>query len=110
MTSPMMSTAKPKPSEVLEEECGRSLERRRLLHQASKELQDGFLAEALHDLLRAVEMLSASEERVMQLYAECHAMIAHCGKILETDAMRRPVVLQVEAASLLPGEESGGKR
>ncbi len=90
---------------VLAEEYHRSEMRRDLLHRAKRELADGFLAEAIHDLLHAVEMLSNSEERVMRLHAECYSMIEHAGKILALDAMKRPVVIQLDGPSERHGED-----
>lgn len=80
--------------QVLDEEYRRSIERQRHLRAAKRELDDGFVAEAMTDLIRVVEMLSASEERVMRLHAECFAMLEHAGKILALDASLRPVVNQ----------------
>ena len=90
-----MTTAK----QVLEEQYHRSLIRQKLLHGAKRELEDGFVSEAVSDLLRVVEMLSDSEERVMRLHAECFAMLEQASKILELDAMRRPVVIHMSTDS-----------
>jgi hypothetical protein len=89
--------------EVLEEEYALMRARHELLHHAKQELRDGFVAEAVYDLISVVRMLSDSEERVMRLHAECAAMLKQAGKILELDAMRRPVVIQLATDS--PSEE-----
>jgi hypothetical protein len=94
-----MSNAK----QVLEEEYHRNIARQRVIHQAREALRAGDLSEAVINILRVVEMLSASEERVMRLHAECHAMVEHAGKILELDATLRPVIIQLPSDS--PGTQ-----
>jgi hypothetical protein len=74
--------------------------RRELLDSARRELQDGFLAEAIGDLLQCVRPLSHAEETVMQVHAECVAMIESSRKVLELDASLRPVQI------LIPKEQN----
>ncbi len=101
-----MSAAK----QVLEEEYGRSIERQRYLHAAKRELEDGFVAEAVTDLIRVVELLSASEELVMRLHAECFAMVEHAGKILALDASLRPTIIKLDTFPAVgPACERGGE-
>lgn len=99
-----MSDAK----DVLDEEHHRSIERQRFLHHAKRELDDGFIMEAMTDLIHVVELLSASEDRVMRLHAECFAMLEHAGKILALDASLRPVVVKLETEMPDGSEERGG--
>jgi hypothetical protein len=80
----------------LEELHSRAEYRKDLLHRARRELEDGFIAEALGDLLHVVESLSASEERVMQLRAECFSMLEHSAKILDLDQRLRPIVISAD--------------
>ena len=79
---------------VLEEEYRRNIERQRLLRKVRIDLEDGNVAEAVDVLAHVVEMLSASEERVMRLHAECYAMIEHAGRVLQLHEMSRHVVIQ----------------
>lgn len=82
--------------EVFEEEYQRSIARQRIIHQCKERLRDGDVAEAVVDLVRVVEMLSASEERVMRLHAECFAMIEHAGRVLQLHERAKPIVVKLE--------------
>lgn len=91
--------------DVLYEEHHRSIERQRFMHHAKRELDDGFIMEAMTDLIHVVELLSASEDRVMRLHAECFAMLEHAGKILALDASLRPVIVKLETEMPDGGKE-----
>lgn len=95
---------------VLEEEYQRSIARQKVIHQAKEHLRryrfegpdPNVLYDAMIDIVRVVDMLSASEERTMRLHAECHAMLEQGAKILTLDASLRPVIVKVTEG---PGED-----
>jgi hypothetical protein len=78
---------------VLEEEYERSIARQRTIWEAKEAIRKGDLATADVYILRAVEMLSASEDRVMRLHAECVSMLEHAGRILTHYEATRPLVV-----------------
>jgi len=86
---------------MIEEMYCRSQMRQELLHQAKVTMRryageppdPNTLYDALYDISKVVEMLSASEDRVMQLHAECVSMLEHAGKILQLDASLRPIIV-----------------
>ena len=83
-------------SDVAEELFQAMLVRQRLLESASRELHDGFVSEAVRDLIDLLRFFQRQDERVIQLHAECHGLIAHCTKVLALaqDARPRTVILE----------------
>jgi predicted house-cleaning noncanonical NTP pyrophosphatase (MazG superfamily) len=81
---------------ALLEEHHRAHVRQRLLEDVKEALRDGRVVDAVDDLIRVVEMLSDSEERVMRLHAECVAILEHGQKILALDQSLRPVIIKIE--------------
>lgn len=90
----------------LEEEHVRSLARRRSIERLRENLRrsnrhnlDFDAREAVETLYDIVTSLSDAEDRVLQLHQQCCSMLEQGMKILELDAMRRPVVLQIDRDS-----------
>ncbi len=97
-----MTTAK----QVLEEEYTRSMARDRLLHDARERMKRSDHDGALFDVIHVISMLSDSEKRVMQVHAECVAMLEHASKILSLDASLRPVIIQIPSDSPSNGDKT----
>ncbi len=96
------------PKQFFEEECGRGRERARLLMMVRERLDRGDTVYAIGTLALIVEMLSASEDRVIRLHAECLAMVEHAGKILALDAARRPIIISGTGDGSVVAGNSGG--
>ncbi len=82
--------------ERAEELHGRMMVRARLIDRARQELHDGFIAEAVNDVLAVLDHVQENEVRLLELHAECHGLIEYCRKVLAQEAMRRPVSIIVE--------------
>lgn len=93
-------TSSPSPRmQRLEELRHQAMDRRRLLERAERHLIAGDFLLAIDDIVSTVKMLSHAEETVMELHTECFAMIEQSRKILELDAARRPLIVQLETPS-----------
>lgn len=83
--------------QVLNEEHGRLMHRRRLLERAKDMVCTADFGEAIDMVVLALESVTDSEERVLRVHAECVAMLEQAGRILALDASLRPSVIMLDA-------------
>ena len=88
-------------------------ERQRLLRCVRDSRREGDVDGALRGIISVLERIQVCDERYVELHRHCLAMIEQCQKILELDAMRRPIVMRLENGVLdleIEGEEKEKKK
>lgn len=90
MNSPMNSPA-------LEQLSDEWLVRQRLIEEARRLWNAGDLDAGFAALLRFAEHVQSNERRLLDLTVQCHSMIQLCQKAIESEAMRRPMVVHLDS-------------
>lgn len=90
---------------TLDELSNSMMVRQRFLESARRELRDGFVSEALHDIVAMLDHFQDNERRLLELHAECRGMIELCQKAIASEELRRPMVVTLNGGNA-PGSDT----